>query len=146
MDPVPRRRGHPVGDGRGGGGDGGGAGVARARAHGGAVSGVVIAGGGLTGLVAAERLAAAGVAAVVLEREAEPGGACRSLSREGFTFDLTGHLLHVAREETRRYLEDLGVWDSFAEHERRSAVVVRGRITPYPASYTHLPQPTTLLV
>jgi len=34
---------------------------------------VLIVGGGLTGLVAAERLEQTGVPAVVLEREAEPG-------------------------------------------------------------------------
>jgi len=105
---------------------------------------VVVVGGGLTGLVAGERLAAVGVEAPVLEREGEPGGACRSLVRDGFTFDLTGHLLHVAREETRAYLEELGVWERLAEHERRSAVVVRGRITPYPIQiHTHGLDPET---
>ncbi len=60
---------------------------------------VLIAGGGLTGLVAAERLAHAGTPAVVLERETEAGGACRSLEAEGYTFDHTGHLLHVQRAD-----------------------------------------------
>ncbi len=91
-----------------------------------------ILGGGLTGLVAAERLAAAGEAAVVYEREPEAGGACRSIERDGYTFDHTGHLLHVARPETERYLEELGVWDRLAVHERRAAIVVGGHVTPYP--------------
>ncbi len=72
---------------------------------------VVIIGGGLTGLVAGERLAAAGVPAQVLERESEAGGACRSIEAGGYVFDYTGHLLHVARDETREYLERLGVWE-----------------------------------
>jgi protoporphyrinogen oxidase len=93
---------------------------------------VVIVGGGLTGLVAGERLAAAGVAARIFEREAEPGGACRSLAAEGFTFDFTGHLLHVAHEETSSYLQELGVWGELEVHERRAAVVIGGRATPYP--------------
>ncbi|NOZ79019.1 MAG: NAD(P)-binding protein [Acidobacteria bacterium] len=93
---------------------------------------VVILGGGLTGLVAAERLALAGVTAVVIERESEPGGACRSFDMEGFTFDVTGHLLHVRREETGAYLRELGIWDRLAVHERRAAVVIGGRTTPYP--------------
>jgi protoporphyrinogen oxidase len=93
---------------------------------------VVVLGGGLTGLVAAERLADAGVPALVLEREQEPGGACRSIEREGFTFDHTGHLLHVARRETEAYLESLGVWDRLGVHERRAAIVVGGHQTPYP--------------
>jgi protoporphyrinogen oxidase len=96
------------------------------------VSGVVILGGGLTGLVAAERLVAAGGTAVVFERESEAGGACRSIEREGFVFDHTGHLLHVARPETERYFGELGVWDRLEVHERRAAVVVHGHVTPYP--------------
>jgi len=93
---------------------------------------VRVLGGGLTGLVAAERMTAAGEPAVVYERESEPGGACRSIEREGYTFDYTGHLLHVARPETERYLEELGVWGRLAVHQRRAAVVVDGHLTPYP--------------
>jgi protoporphyrinogen oxidase len=93
---------------------------------------ILIVGGGLTGLVAAERLEQVGVPAVVLEREAAPGGACRSLEADGYIFDYTGHLLHVARAETEAYLAELGVWDRLAVHERRAAVVIGGRATPYP--------------
>ena len=93
---------------------------------------VLIIGGGLTGLVAAEQLERAGSPAVVLEREVEPGGACRSLSDNGFVFDYTGHLLHVARPETEVYLDELGLWRQLEVHGRRAAVVIGGRPTPYP--------------
>jgi protoporphyrinogen oxidase len=93
---------------------------------------VLIIGGGLTGLVAAEQLERAGLPVIVLEREAEPGGACRSLSDNGFIFDYTGHLLHVARPETEAYLDELGLWRQLEVHGRRAAVVIGGRPTPYP--------------
>jgi protoporphyrinogen oxidase len=93
---------------------------------------VLIVGGGLTGLVAAQQLERKEAPAVVLEREAEPGGACRSLSADGFVFDYTGHLLHVARPETEAYLEELGLWQQLEIHGRRAAVVIGGRTTPYP--------------
>jgi protoporphyrinogen oxidase len=92
----------------------------------------VIIGGGLTGLVAGEQLEKSGVRTTVFEREAEPGGACRSIEADGFVFDYTGHLLHVARPETEAYLDELGVWKGLAVHRRRAAVVIGGRSTPYP--------------
>ena len=92
----------------------------------------LILGGGLAGLVAAERLASRGATVPVLEKEGEPGGVCRSVEAGGFTFDLTGHLLHTRRERTRDYLRSLGVWNRLVEHERSAAVVIGGRFTPYP--------------
>ncbi|MFV2072181.1 MAG: NAD(P)/FAD-dependent oxidoreductase [Thermoanaerobaculales bacterium] len=99
---------------------------------------VVIVGGGLTGLVAGERLEASGLPAVILEKEEVAGGACRSLDAEGFVFDYTGHLLHVARPETEAYLGEIGVWDRLATHTRRAAVVIGAHTTPYPVQiHTH---------
>jgi len=98
----------------------------------------VVLGAGLTGLVAAERLAAAGCPAPVLERAREPGGACRSIARDGFVFDHTGHLLHVGRPETEAYLESLGVWSRLAVHERRAGIRIGDEVTPYPIQiHTH---------
>lgn len=92
----------------------------------------VVLGGGLAGLTAAYTLERNGRGVTVLEAQEAPGGACRSFSEDGFTFDLTGHLLHVAREETRQLLEELGLWEELEIHERRAAVVIGGRATPYP--------------
>ena len=98
----------------------------------------VVIGGGLTGLVAAERLAAAGISAPVLEREAEPGGACRSIEVSGYVFDHTGHLLHVGRPETEDYLRKMGVWDQLEVWERSAAIVIGDHVTPYPIQiHTH---------
>ena len=98
----------------------------------------LIIGGGLTGLVAAERLAASGLSAPVLEKEAEPGGACRTIEDGGFCFDHTGHLLHVGRKETQRYFEELGLWNELAVWERSAAIVVGEAVTPYPIQvHTH---------
>jgi len=108
------------------------------RGRGTASSRVIIIGAGLTGLVAAERLEAGGVEPVVLEREAEAGGCCRSIERDGFTFDYTGHLLHVGRPETEAYLRLVNAWDDLAVHQRRAAVSINGEITPYPVQiHTH---------
>jgi len=93
---------------------------------------VVIVGAGLTGLSAAYHLARRGVRAEVLEREPEVGGACRSIEGDGFSFDLTGHLLHLARPESREILASLGLLSRLRRHRRRAGVALAGTVTPYP--------------
>lgn len=93
---------------------------------------VVVLGAGLTGLSAAYHLARRGVAAEVIEKEEVVGGACRTLEVAGFAFDLTGHLLHLARPESWALLDELGVTKSLRRHRRRAGVVLAGRVTPYP--------------
>ena len=90
---------------------------------------VVILGGGLTGLAAAAHLE--GLGSVVLEGEAEVGGLCRTTREDGFTFDCTGHLLHLRDPGIRELAERLlpGV---FATHERRAQIFSKGVFTPYP--------------
>ena len=66
----------------------------------------LILGGGLAGLSAARTLDAAGRPYRILERESEIGGLCRSIRRDGFVFDLTGHLLHLRTDPgTYSYLQ-----------------------------------------
>ena len=93
---------------------------------------VVIVGAGLTGLSAAWHLARRSVVALVVEREGEPGGACRTLTTNGFTFDLTGHLLHLARPESEGLVAALGVRRALRRHRRRAGVALAGTVTPYP--------------
>jgi protoporphyrinogen oxidase len=93
---------------------------------------VVVLGAGLTGLSAAFHLRDRGVAAELLERETRPGGACRTVERDGFSFDLTGHLLHLARAESQELLGSLGVTAALRAHRRRAGVALAGRVTPYP--------------
>jgi protoporphyrinogen oxidase len=92
---------------------------------------ILILGGGLTGLAAASVLDAAGADFLVLEREAEPGGWCRSIFAGRYTFDLSGHFLHTSDPEAREWI--LGVpgvpWRDVARDAR---IWLRERLTPYP--------------
>ena len=102
------------------------------------MSRIVVLGGGLTGLSTAYHLARHAASSVVLEREDTPGGACRSVARDGYHFDLTGHLLHLQREPARALLTELGVDKAFRMHRRRAGVALAGTITPYPIQiHTH---------
>ncbi|MEE9218969.1 MAG: FAD-dependent oxidoreductase [Acidobacteriota bacterium] len=90
---------------------------------------IAIAGAGLTGLSAASHLEGHEVA--LFEREVEPGGLCRTLAKDGFCFDLTGHLLHLRRPEIREWIS--GLLDGCLQESPRHAFIhVHGSRTPYP--------------
>lgn len=65
---------------------------------------VVVLGAGLSGLAAGVRL---GDRAVLLERDARPGGLVRTTCFNGYWFDHVVHLLHFYDEPTERYVRAL---------------------------------------
>ncbi len=93
---------------------------------------VVIIGAGLTGLSAAWHMREGGVEPLVLEAADRPGGACRTLERDGYSFDLTGHLLHLGRDESRVLLDRLGILPRMRRHRRRAGIALASTVTPYP--------------
>jgi protoporphyrinogen oxidase len=101
---------------------------------------VVILGAGLTGLSAAFHLGDLG--SVVVERGTEAGGLCRSVREEGFTFDCTGHLLHLREARFQALVERLAP-GTMARHERRALIHSHGVETDYPfqANLRGLPIP-----
>jgi protoporphyrinogen oxidase len=92
---------------------------------------IVVLGGGITGLAAADALRRAGREFLVLEREGEPGGWCRSTLESGYRFDMSGHFLHTADAAIRAELLSLpGV--AWRDVVRDARVQLRGVVTPYP--------------
>jgi len=94
---------------------------------------IVILGAGLAGLATARTLLGEMPAGHVrlLEREQEPGGVCRTHREAGFTFDMTGHYLHLRDEEIRRFLFDrLG--DRLVPVQRRANIYLDGAWLEYP--------------
>lgn len=101
---------------------------------------LVVLGAGLTGLSAA--LHARGPV-VLVERGDRVGGHARSFRREGFTFDVTGHWLHLRDAPTRRLVEGLFGPGELLAVERRTRVFSHGALLPYPfqANLFGLPLP-----
>ena len=66
----------------------------------------LILGAGLTGLAAAYFLKKPRER-IVCEKNERPGGLCDSYTKDGFTFDMTGHLLHFRRPELKRLAKRL---------------------------------------
>lgn len=93
---------------------------------------ILILGGGLAGLSTAYHLGRLGGAEhLVLERESEPGGLCRTRRAGGFLFDYTGHLLHLRDPEIIALVEDL-LPGRLAVSSRQAAIHSRGRRLDFP--------------
>jgi protoporphyrinogen oxidase len=90
---------------------------------------IAVIGGGLAGLSAAYHLSED--EPVVFEREREIGGLCRSFRQDGFTFDCTGHLIHLKTPYIKELISKL-LPDAFYSHERRAVIHSKSVATPYP--------------
>ena len=103
---------------------------------------VIIIGAGLAGLTAGRVLGAAGADYLIVEVADRPGGLCRTEVVDGFTFDYTGHLLHLREGESRDLILEL-IGDELVEHTRKASVYVEGIFVDYPiqAHFGKLPAP-----
>jgi len=89
----------------------------------------LVLGAGLAGLSAAYHLRPEET--LVVERESEVGGLCRSRAVDGFVFDCTGHLLHLKEPAVRDLMFRL-LSGEFNSVERRSLIYSKGVFTGYP--------------
>jgi protoporphyrinogen oxidase len=89
---------------------------------------VLILGAGLAGLSTA--LHTRGSYRLV-EKTGRPGGLCKTEVRDGFSFDATGHWLHLRDPDMRRLAQEAlpGGWVTV---RRRAAIWSHGRFTRYP--------------
>lgn len=94
---------------------------------------IVILGAGLTGLSTAYHLEQAGCTDyLIFEKESLPGGLCRSVTSDGFTFDYTGHLLHSNDAATRPLVNLCIGKDNLVTVTRSAWIESSGIQTPYP--------------
>jgi len=90
---------------------------------------IVILGAGLSGLSAAFHLKVKDYR--IFEKEQEVGGLCRSVVQAGFTFDHTGHLLHLSHPYIQEVIDAL-LPDRLIRHQRRAAIYFKGGYIPFP--------------
>jgi protoporphyrinogen oxidase len=91
---------------------------------------ILIIGAGLAGLSTAYHLNSKD-GYQVCEKEGEAGGLCRSYEKGGFTFDYTGHLLHLRDRYTRELVEQL-LPGKLKTLNRRASIYSQDVLTPYP--------------
>ena len=66
----------------------------------------LIVGSGVTGLAFANFTPTPDSEWLVLEKDSEPGGYCKTIRQDGFVWDYSGHFFHFRRPEIERYLRD----------------------------------------
>ncbi len=94
---------------------------------------IVILGGGLAGISAAYHLEQKGFFDYCLfEKEQHVGGLCGSIKQDGFTFDYTGHLLHINDSYFHTLIDKIIGFDQFNVINRRSFIYSNDRYTRYP--------------
>lgn len=94
---------------------------------------IVIIGAGLTGLSAAYHLEQLGHQNIaIFEQEASVGGLTRSFSKDGFTFDYTGHFLHSNNAYFSDFLEKVFATGELQAIERVARIFINNTFMSYP--------------
>jgi len=97
----------------------------------GAVTTAVL-GGGLTGLTLARLLHERGEEVIVLEAEPEIGGLCRSVTRDGFTFDIGGsHIIFSRDAEVLAFMRRM-IAGNEQRNNRNTKIFYKGSFVKYP--------------
>lgn len=92
----------------------------------------LILGAGLSGLSTAYHLEQAGRKDyIVLEQANEPGGLARSTRQQGFTFDLSGHLLHLHTAYGKKLVTHL-LKNNLHRVQRRAWIYTHASRVPFP--------------
>jgi protoporphyrinogen oxidase len=101
----------------------------------------VVIGAGVSGLGFANwwRERHPGARVIVLEAEAEPGGYCRTVVRDGFVWDYSGHFFHFKEPAIEAWLRDRMGGQVVHSVVRRSAIRYAGRDIDFPFQ-THIHQ------
>lgn len=102
---------------------------------------VLIVGAGLSGMSCAFQLRKARINPFLIEREMYCGGLASSFNKNGFTFDYSGHLLHLRWPDTTNLVKNL-LKDNIVKIKRNSAIYFNGNMVPYPfqANLSFLPE------
>jgi len=104
----------------------------------------LIAGGGLAGLACARELADGSRSYLLVEKQKEIGGLCRSVIDQGFSFDYTGHFLHFHKPALRQWASRY-IGKVFKERRRHAVIYSQGGYSEYPYQENNAGLPSSVL-
>ncbi|MDD1729107.1 MAG: NAD(P)-binding protein, partial [Methanospirillum sp.] len=92
----------------------------------------LILGGGLAGVTLARLLSEQGEEVQVLEQESRIGGLCRSVTNDGFTFDIGGsHIIFSRDQEVLSFMHRV-LEENRGERKRDTKIFYKNRYIKYP--------------
>ena len=68
---------------------------------------------------------------VILEKESTVGGLCKSIKDNGFTFDYSGHFIHIKDNKIKCLIEKL-IGKKLLKVQRNSVILFKDKILPFP--------------
>lgn len=92
---------------------------------------ILIRGGGVRGLTLAYRLAKAGRAVTVFEKEDRVGGLCRSFAEESWTYDIGPHLFWNQHVKTLSLMREIGAASTLFNPSLIHGLYLGGRFFAY---------------
>src|SRR5258708_4914600 len=101
----------------------------------------LILGAGITGLATAAALGDEDL--LVLEGDTRIGGYCKTVRREGFVWDYSGHFFHFKHPEIEAWLRERMPGQRIRTVEKKSFIDFGGRLVDFPfqKNIHQLPQP-----
>jgi protoporphyrinogen oxidase len=92
----------------------------------------VIIGGGLAGVTLAHLLSKQGEEVLVLEKDSSIGGLCKSITTDGFTFDIGGsHIIFSRDQEVLSFMHQV-LEENRGERKRDTKIFYKNRYIKYP--------------
>ncbi len=93
----------------------------------------LIVGAGITGLATAAALSGSGDADyLVLEGDTEIGGWCKTVKKEGFVWDYSGHFFHFKHPEIEQFLRDRMPGQRIRVVQKKSFISYKGALVDFP--------------
>ena len=68
---------------------------------------------------------------MVFEKERQVGGLCKSVKDSGFTFDYSGHFIHIKDKKIKKFIEDI-LGKKLLTVQRNSVIYFKDKIIPFP--------------
>lgn len=90
----------------------------------------LIVGGGVSGLMFANLCD--GQDFLLLEKEGELGGYCRTIYQDGFIWDYAGHFFHFANEDIKKFFENRLAEDALVSRKKNTKIFYRGGLIDFP--------------